>query len=206
MSYKYDNYRNDIVPFIPKIAKTILDVGCGTGKLIGLLSQNGKICYGVELNINAATIANGNAYKIINKKIEEALNDIPNEFFDVILLLDVLEHTKEPLLILKSLKIKLNKSGIIISSIPNIRYFHTFYNLVVKKEFYCTESGVMDSTHLRFFTYKSILKLFNDAGYSIILQKGINPTPSKKLKFLNFLSFGLLEDCQYMQFVTIAKK
>ena len=63
----------------------------------------------------------------------------------------------------------------------------------------------MDNTHLRFFTYKSILKLYDDAGYTIIQQKGINPTPSSKLKLLNMLSFGHLWDCQFMQFVTIGK-
>lgn len=181
MSYKYDNYREDILPFIPKDAKTILDVGCGTGKLLGRMKVEARDCYGIEPNYEAFLMAELNVgeNKIINKNVEDAINDIPNNFFDVILLLDVLEHLIDPLMVLKLLKVKLNKEGIIISSIPNIRYFHTFYDLVIKKEFQYAEYGVMDKTHLRFFTYKSILKLFNEAGYSIIQQKGINPTPSK---------------------------
>lgn len=205
MSYKYDNYREDIMPFIPANANTFLDIGCGTGKLIGKLKHLGKTCYGVEPSKDAAIIAMHNADRLINKGIEDSLDEIPDNFFDVILLLDILEHTVDPLIIIKQLKSKVNTNGIIISSIPNIRYYHTFIDLITKKEFYYTDAGVMDNTHLRFFTYKSILKLYDDAGYTIIQQKGINPTPSRKLKLLNMLSFGNLWDCQFMQFVTIGK-
>jgi len=135
MGYRYDNYREDILPFIPKDANTFLDVGCGTGKLIGKLKQEGKICYGVEQSKEAAIIAMNNVDKdkIINKTIEEGVIELPDNFFDVILVLDVLEHTVDPQTVLTQLKVKLSNNGIIISSIPNIRYYHTFYDIVVKK-------------------------------------------------------------------------
>jgi 2-polyprenyl-3-methyl-5-hydroxy-6-metoxy-1,4-benzoquinol methylase len=207
MSYKYDNYREDIMPFIPEKSKTILDIGCGTGKLISLLENKGKICWGIEPSITASNIAkkslkNGN---VINSKIENAMALLPENYFDTILLLDVLEHLIEPLEVLSQLKCKLSNDGVIVSSIPNIRYFHSLMKLLINKEFKYTDSGIMDRTHLRFFTYKSMKELFTDAGYDVLLQEGINPTPSKKFKILNFLCLGKIWDCRYLQFVTLAK-
>lgn len=207
MAYKYDNFREDIIPFIPPMSKTILDVGCGSGKLLKILQTNGKDCYGIEPNDEGAKAAISyiGENKIINKKIENAINDLPERYFDAILFLDVLEHLVEPSNVLIQIKSKLNENGIVIASIPNIRYFHTFYELVVKREFDYKEYGVMDKTHLRFFTYKSMRKLFEEAGYSIINIQGINPTPSKKLKLLNLLTLGFFTDCKYQQFVIVSK-
>lgn len=208
MNYKYDNLREDILTFIPKDAKRILDVGCGTGKLLSRLQSEGKECYGIEPSKEASEIAKinlGNTDKIINKSIEDAINEIPNDYFDVILFLDVLEHLIDPLNIIKQIKTKLNHDGVIISSIPNIRYFHNFYDLIIKKEFQYKEYGVMDKTHLRFFTYKSIKNMFEVAGYSILNFTGINPTPSRKLKLINLLTFNFFYDCKFQQFCIICK-
>jgi methionine biosynthesis protein MetW len=205
MNYKYDNYREDILPFIPKIAKTILDVGCGTGKLLRVLKDQNKVCYGIEKDEDAFRIARQNAYTVINKRIEDAFDLIPDNYFDVILLLDVLEHLVDPRMVLQKLKSKLSPDGILVSSIPNLRYYHNFIDLIVKKEFNYTEYGVMDASHLKFFTYKSIVKLFEDADYTVIQQEGINPTPSKKFRILNFIGLGYFWDCKFMQFVTISK-
>lgn len=208
MNYKYDNLREDILQFIPKDSNKILDIGCGAGKLIEKLQSLGNECYGIEQSKDAYEVAIyrlGNANKIINKRIEDAIDDIPNNYFDVILFLDVLEHMIEPWEILKQIKIKLNNSGIIICSIPNIRYFHNLYDLVIKKEFEYKEYGVMDKTHLRFFTYKSMQKMFEQAGLKISDFVGINPTPSKKMKLINLATFGFFRDCKFQQFVIISK-
>lgn len=86
-----------------------------------------------------------------------------------------------------------------------MRYIHNLYELLVLKDWEYKDWGILDSTHFRFFTRKSMKRMFEDAGYTLLYQKGINETDSKKFKILNFLTFGLLNDTKYLQFVNIAK-
>jgi 2-polyprenyl-3-methyl-5-hydroxy-6-metoxy-1,4-benzoquinol methylase len=206
----YGQTRLEMLPFIPKSAKRILDVGCGQGNFSAYLAKEGVEVWGVEVNQQPAKEACKKLFKVITKSLDEALSEIPNDYFDVIIFNDVLEHLLHPWEDLKNIKSKLTKEGVVVSSIPNVRYSKNLFNLLFKKNWKYTEQGILDSTHFRFFTKKSIKALYKENGYTIQKMKGINVT--KSFLFFPFaILFNILFLCTqldmfYMQFATVAKK
>ena len=143
---------------------------------------------------------------ILNGRVEDLINSIPDNYFDCITFNDILEHLIQPGDVLRMMKAKLTENGIIIASIPNVRFYHNLYELLVKKDWKYEDYGILDTTHLRFFTKTSMKRMFEDSGYNIIKHEGINANSSWKLKLLNFLTFGSQSDMKYEQFVCIASK
>lgn len=207
----YQNIRQEMLELLPADMKVLkaADIGCGEGYFaLALKEITGAEVWGVEVESSAAKQAAKRLDKVIHAPIEEALAKMPANSFDVIYCNDVLEHLYDPEEVVRKMKSKLKKGGLLISSIPNMRYFHTFIGLALGREWEYTHDGVLDFTHLRFFTDKSIVKMFERAGYEIVSQKGINPTTaiSMKFKILNVLLKRKFDDTQYIQFATIAKK
>lgn len=201
--------RNEMLEFIPLSAKKILDVGCGEGVFINQIKKRQEIeAWGVEINTDIADKAKPVFHKLYNAAIEDVIPQLPKNYFDCIIFNDVLEHTVNPLLILKLIKENLKQDACIVSSIPNVRYMPNLYQLLIHKDWkYDEKGGILDDTHLRFFTKKSIIRLFDDAGYQIDILKGINPIELFKYKLLFALSFGFLDDTKYLQFASrIIKK
>jgi SAM-dependent methyltransferase len=149
--------------------KRVLDVGCSTGYLIKAIHEIlGGTVDGVEVNPEAAKLAAQFAGKIYVGSIEEGevvrqLHDT----YDVLLFMDVLEHLKDPLSVLKNLRPLLSEEGYLIASVPNIANWRIRLSLFMGK-FEYQESGLLDKGHLRFFTLKTLKKLFDEAGYRIV--------------------------------------
>ena len=203
----YTLARPEIATLVPKSIQKILDIGTGQGYFLKLIKeQTGAETWGIEVVPAVAEIARNQADHIILGKVEEVIHSIPDGYFDCITLNDVLEHTLEPIEILKIIKSKLSSEGVIIASIPNVRFFFNLYELVIKANWEYTDWGILDSTHFRFFTKKSMKHLFENAGYNVEQQIGINPIPSWKFTLFNMLTFGFFSDTKYLQFVCIAKK
>jgi len=202
----YSNSRNEILPYVPSNIKTVLDIGCAAGSFGKLLKEKyGCIVYGVEPNKEAAKEAAKKIDFVINDVFDGSL-DLEDELFDCIFFNDVLEHLIDPLAALNFAKRKLIKNGRIVASIPNLRHFNVIWDLIVKKDFEYVNAGILDNTHLRFFTMKSIERLFENSGLEIEKIEGINSEYGRKYKLLNFLLFNHLQDMRYIQFVVVAKK
>ena len=116
-----------------------------------------------------------------------------------------MEHLADPAVALTACKDLLTANGVIIASIPNIRWYPVILSLLRYKDFKYQEAGVMDMTHLRFFTRKSMIRLFEESGYRINKIEGINPDTSFKVfNFLNFILFNSQGDMKYPQFIVVA--
>jgi 2-polyprenyl-3-methyl-5-hydroxy-6-metoxy-1,4-benzoquinol methylase len=198
--------RYEMIGFIPENAKKILDVGCGEGFFAyQLKKQMGAKIWGIEIDRAVAALAQKKLDRVLIGDISKVIDEVPNTYFDCVVFNDILEHLIDPFTILLRTKKKLNKSGVVVSSIPNIRYYDQVKKLLLKKEWKYEDSGILDRTHVRFFTKKSIIDLFESAGYDILNISGINPTKSKNYRLLNLLLLGRISDMKYFQFACIAK-
>ena len=202
----FDNVRKEMLKYLPENSKKILDVGCGNGAFASLLKQkNNAEVWGIELMEKEALIAQEIVDKVLIGNCEKHINDLPDHYFDVIYFNDVLEHLADPYSVLENLKCKLAPNGVIISSIPNVRFFRTFSKVVFLKDWKYDDFGIMDKTHLRFFTNKSIKRMYEELGYEIILHEGINKSRSLKPILFNFLVFFSQMDIRVLQYATVAR-
>lgn len=148
-------------------SSTILEVGCSEGKLGAYIQQRYKAkVYGIELFPEAAVQAKQKLTDVIIGDIEKIDLPYPEQFFDHIIFGDVLEHLKNPWAVLEKLKPYLKKDGTILACIPHIGHISSLIELIAGNWNY-TKNGILDQTHLRFFTRSTILELFNSAGYDI---------------------------------------
>lgn len=203
----FGHNRIELLPFIPEKVSTALDIGCGNGTFGALLKETYKEIevWGVEPDKGSASQAKEKLDIVINDLFHSDHPEFSGQKFDVIFFNDVLEHLNDPTEALAMCKNLLTPNGHIIASIPNIRWYPVILSLLRYKDFKYTNAGVMDKTHLRFFTKKSMIRLFEESGYHVDSIQGINKsTDFKFFNLLNFLLLGQQEDMAYPQFVTVA--
>jgi 2-polyprenyl-3-methyl-5-hydroxy-6-metoxy-1,4-benzoquinol methylase/predicted nucleic acid-binding Zn-ribbon protein len=152
--------------------KRVIDFGCATGYFARLLSNRGCEVIGVEVNPKAAKVAENYCEKVIIADLDfVSLSDIfsahiIDKKFDVAVFGDVLEHLRNPWRVLEETRNLLNPHGYVIASIPNIAHGAIRLALLQGK-FEYKQLGILDNTHLRFFTRKTVQELFEDSGYLI---------------------------------------
>jgi len=201
----YDNVRKEMLKYLPEGANKILDVGCGNGAFASLVKQkNNAEVWGIELMPEEGKIAKRVLDKVLIGNCEIRLNDLPEKYFDVIYFNDLLEHLSDPYSLLENLKSKLSPNGIVVSSIPNVRFYRSFSKVVFGKDWKYDEYGIMDKTHLRFFTGKSIKRMYEDLGYEILIHEGINKTRSLKPILFNIPVLFTQMDIRIHQYATVA--
>lgn len=202
----YSATRENMLKYIPKDVKTTLEFGCGFGGFSAMVKKRfGAETWAVEMDKGAAQEAAKKVDKVINADAVESLKDIPDNYFDCIFFLDILEHLVDPYSLLCAVKTKLTKQGVIVASIPNIRYYRTFVDFVLHGNWDYLDQGILDKTHLRFFTYKSILRMFESLGFGILLIEGIHPTSSRTFRVLNTLLLNTFADVRYIHFVCVVR-
>lgn len=183
----YDDFNRTLYSFVEN-GKKVLDVGCPTGRLMEKLKTE-KECYlvGIEINEEMARIAQKRCDKLIFADIE-SLHDLPfpSQFFDIIIFGDILEHTRNPSEILNLLSEYLSGDGYILVSIPNMAFITVRLNLLLGK-FNYTRHGILDKTHLRFFTFKTAKELIENCGYKIKSVDIHQPVRKRYYYFLKFL-------------------
>ncbi len=148
--------------------KKVLDVGTATGYVAEVLSGYGCQVTGIEVDPESARKAEGVCQKVVVGDVENLnlFGELEKESFDVIVFGDVLEHLKDPLHTLKRLKPFLSPEGYMVASIPNVAHGSVRLALLQGK-FQYQSLGLLDDTHLRFFTRESVEQLFGEAGFFI---------------------------------------
>lgn len=203
----YDNIRVEMLKYLPSNAKKILDIGCGNGAFAEVIkNKNQAEVWGIELMAEEAVKAKLVLDKVFSGPCENFINDLPDQYFDVIYCNDVLEHLVDPYHVLKVIQKKLVHNGLVISSIPNVRYHNTFIKTLIGKDWKYEDHGVMDFTHMRFFTQKSIHRMFTEAGFEVKVNEGINKSKSIKPYLYNIPFLFTQMDIIYPQFATVAVK
>jgi 2-polyprenyl-3-methyl-5-hydroxy-6-metoxy-1,4-benzoquinol methylase len=203
--------RTEMLPFVPADAHRILDIGCGAGAFAaGIKATRGDDgadpeIWGVEMNAQAAARAGEILDRVLVGDALAVLPDLAGQLFDCVVMNDVLEHVAEPAELLTAVLPFLAPGGRLVASIPNVRYFFNVLDLVWYGRWDYTDEGILDRTHLRFFTRSSIIKLLQECGFSVDTMQGINPTGSLKFKLANLSSLGRYSDMRYLQFAVVAR-
>ena len=169
---RYDGHVNDPFECAGMIAgllpenKRVLDVGCGTGSMSRLLVDLRHVqLVGLEPDLARAEKARARGLDVRQGILDEsALNDLGQ--FDVVVFADVLEHLPDPWSALNFTHRMLAPNGMVIASVPNIAHWTLRWQLLCGRFDY-RSCGIMDATHLRWFTERSLRALFESAGYRV---------------------------------------
>lgn len=203
----YSHIRHDLIQMIEGNDNKILDIGCGEGQTGWTLKKSGKAkeVVGVEFVEGPANRAESRLDKVIHGDVEEITLSFQPEYFDYIILADVVEHLIDPWRVIKQLSRFLNREGFLIASIPNIGHWRVLKDLILFDKLEYQRAGILDKTHLRFFTQKTILAMFSQSGFTV---KSIRPVRSEKIrsKLLNFLTLGMLKKLLTWRYLIKAKK
>lgn len=205
MPLKYDAARREILPFVPQTARSILDVGCGSGRFGGELKTHvpSARLYAVEADSAHAQAARSYFDEVAVGFFPDAIPELGCASFDVIVFNDVLEHMMNPLDALREATKLLATDGRIVASIPNVRHISVTRRLVQKGQWTYTDYGILDRTHVRFFTRSSIAALFAEANLSAVLT-GINRFG--QYERMNRASRGFFEDFFSPQFAVVGER
>ncbi len=162
--------RNEIASFFSESPGTVVDIGCGgggTGKLIKKKFPGTRVI-GIELNRHAAEHARQHLDLVICEDIDtlDLAAHIGSTRIDTVLLLDVLEHLYDPWKALVRVRGWLDERARVLASVPNIRNLANLDQLAAGHWTYGPD-GVLDITHIRFFTRESLRKLFEETGYVV---------------------------------------
>ena len=169
---------NKILALVPPSSR-VLEIGCSSGSQTRLLKNSlGCVVTGVEIDAAAAEETREFCERLIIGDIEnlDLIEQLGNKPFDVIILSDVLEHLKRPGDTLIKVRPLLGQDGILLASIPNIAHVAICWELAHGRFDY-RDYGLLDDTHVRFFTKKSIIHLFEKAGYYIAAWDRITKSP-----------------------------
>lgn len=147
--------------------KRVLEIGCATGQISRRLTENGCEVIGIEIDKESSAIAKKYCREVLICDIE-TIEDLPYRDFDYILLLDVLEHLRSPLALLKKLNAYVNEKGCIVISLPNVANWRVRWDLLFGR-FEYSEYGILDKSHLRFFNEESAREIMQDADLDIIM-------------------------------------
>ncbi len=154
--------------------KSVLEVGCSTGYLTKVMTERGCNVVGMDLDPDAAQRAERWAERVVVGNIDDGdvWNYIKDESFDVVVLGDVLEHLRDPLASLRQAVRKMKPDGYVVTSVPN--FAHGDVRIaVLQGRFRYADTGLLDRTHLRFFTLESTRELLTQAGLVVVDTKRV---------------------------------
>jgi 2-polyprenyl-3-methyl-5-hydroxy-6-metoxy-1,4-benzoquinol methylase len=149
--------------------KRVLDVGCATGYLAKVLGERSNKVSGVEVDPESAEQARPYLERLVVADLDnvDLSAELAGEQFDVIVFADVLEHLKDPASTLRQARSLLGEGGYAVISIPNVAHGAVRLSLL-QGDFQYRSLGLLDDTHIRFFTRSGVEDLLRSAGYAAV--------------------------------------
>jgi len=218
----HQNARTEIVSFLNEPPGVVLDVGCGGGATGKLIKEKfpGTRVVGIELNPHAAQYAGQFIDDVICENIDtvDLSQRLSGVRVDTVLLLDVLEHLYDPWRALVRVRSWLATGARVLASVPNIRNLSNLDELAAGRWEY-SENGVLDVTHLRFFTRSTLKRMFEETGFDVVHMEALTQpmwidrhvvarTPGKIVAHniaIRFRNFDELQELYALQYVVDAR-
>ena len=199
--------RTELQKFLPRDAKTFLDVGCGQGGFAATIRAVSPKAFvsGIEILPEQAREAALVMDEIIIGQIPEIFDQLAGRSFDCIVLNDILEHLEDPWMTLRRTKEIVHSNTVIVASIPNVQFLPVSLNLLMRGNWDYTDYGILDMTHLRFFTRKSIMELFAGSGFHMESIEGVNSLILDGRKALLRPFLRALGDRRWVQYAVVAR-
>jgi 2-polyprenyl-3-methyl-5-hydroxy-6-metoxy-1,4-benzoquinol methylase len=164
----YEMFRSDAIAAVPQGAKNVLSVGCAAGRTEAELVKRGMKVVGVEINPDAARLARERGVIVLEGDASKIDVNTGYEPYDYIIYADILEHLPDPVSVLKRHVQSLKAGGTVYVSVPNFRYYSVFWQLFVKGHVCYKDSGILDRTHLRITTRRTVLDWFDKVGLTLV--------------------------------------
>lgn len=195
--------RREILPLLPEHSDRIFEVGCGAANTLAYLKSSGRCNWagGLELFHDAAEAARSKIDLVLEGNIEAMDLPLEESSLDVILCLDVLEHLVDPWTVVGRLHKLLKPGGMLLCSIPNIRYYRVSLALLLFGRWRYTPSGILDKTHLRFFTRQTAIDLVASSGLVIDRVETTGLEKGRRERLYNRATLGMFKpffDWQYL--------
>ena len=199
---RYRASRREMLAYIPSRARTLLDVGSANGGFGGVISdERPEVCvWGIDPQ--AGESSRRGYQTIISGHFPD---DMPaGARFDCVVMNDVLEHMVDPWSVLKSTAEFLEPEGCVVASVPNIRHLRVVLDLALRGRWDYQDDGVLDRTHLRFFTKVTILEMFQGAGFDVKKIEPVNLPNAGRRAILRRISLGALDNLITQQYAVVA--
>lgn len=203
----YLQSRPEMLQYLPERFSTLIDVGCAEGFFGAAVKRafpEAEV-WGLEPSPEVAREAERRCDRMISCPLEHAGAQLPSSYFDVVTMNDVLEHLPYPEPGLALVQRILKPDGRLVLSLPNVRYYLNVRDLVFRKDWEYRDFGILDRTHMRFFTQKSAVRTLTDHGFEVSLVEGINEEQHKlHYRALFALAPSFFRDARFPQFAIVA--
>jgi SAM-dependent methyltransferase len=180
-------YRNTgnlpLLELLPAGGGRLLDCGCGAGDNARILKARGWRVTGITLSVEEQRLAAEHCERVFVTDLQQPLPEAVGAGFDVVLLSHVLEHLAAPELLLAEVKRVLSPDGVVAVALPNVLFYPVRF-AALAGHFEYTEDGIMDATHVRFYTFESGAALLRANGFDLASARAEGGFPLWKLRGL----------------------
>lgn len=171
-NHYFEANRAVMARFLPSQYTNVLEVGCASGGFAKHLPL-AKDLWGVEPDSAAAERAKTHYQNLLCGLYDNVSSGLPDGYFDLVICNDVIEHMPDHEAFFAALRCKLKPGAFMVGSLPNVRHITALAKLLLMRDWPYGDSGILDRTHLRFFTEKSIKRFFAEQSVELEAFEGV---------------------------------